>query len=114
MRRTTVLVSAVLLAAASGNATAERQPAPSSLQAEIARADSEMFEAFNAHDLDRAMDWFARDLEFYHDRNGVASYDGVHNYLQWLAAASRADLASGIVLVTWKRRLGPMARRQKA
>lgn len=98
MRRTTALVSAALLAAASGSATAERQPAPSSLQAEIARADAEMFEAFNAHDLDRAMGWFARDLEFYHDKNGLVSYDGVKEGYRGLFAQDngmRRELVSG-------------------
>jgi hypothetical protein len=37
----------------------------------IARMDSAIFDAFNAHDVDRLMASFTDDLEFYHDTGGL-------------------------------------------
>lgn len=37
----------------------------------IARMDSAIFGAFNAHDVDRLMCLFTDDLEFYHDTGGL-------------------------------------------
>lgn len=44
------------------------------LQNEIAAADSALFTAFNARDLNRFQAFFARDLEFYQDNEGVENY----------------------------------------
>ncbi|WP_082455640.1 nuclear transport factor 2 family protein [Hymenobacter sp. AT01-02] len=40
----------------------------------IARQDSAMFEAFNRHDLTQLQTFFAEDLEFYHDKGGLADF----------------------------------------
>ena len=40
----------------------------------IARMDSAIFDAFNAHDVDRLMAMFTDDLEFYHDTGGLTDY----------------------------------------
>lgn len=40
----------------------------------IARMDSAIFDAFNAHDLDRLMSLFTDDLEFYHDTGGLTDH----------------------------------------
>jgi len=40
----------------------------------ISRLDADMFSAFNAQDLDRLMPYFAGDLEFYHDREGLQDH----------------------------------------
>ena len=45
-----------------------------SLRVEIARMDSLLFVAFNAGDLSRLKTFFASDLEFYQDNEGVESY----------------------------------------
>jgi hypothetical protein len=37
--------------------------------------DSVMFDAFNAHDLDKLKTTFSEDLEFYHDKGGLADYE---------------------------------------
>ena len=50
-------------------------PASQELFAEIAHMDSVMFDAFNAHDLDKLMSTFDSSLEFYHDQGGVTNYD---------------------------------------
>jgi ketosteroid isomerase-like protein len=40
----------------------------------IARMDAEIFDAFNAHDVDKLMSYFTEDLEFYHDTGGLGTY----------------------------------------
>lgn len=46
-----------------------------SLYEEISRMDTTMFDAFNAHDAARLGTFFSADLEFYHDKDGLISYD---------------------------------------
>jgi len=41
---------------------------------EIAKVDTEFFQAFNVCDLDKMGDMFSKGLEFYHDTGGVADY----------------------------------------
>ena len=54
------------------------RPSPASpasgLQDEIAAADSALFAAFNKRDLTQFRSFFARDLEFYQDNEGVENY----------------------------------------
>ncbi|TGE08181.1 nuclear transport factor 2 family protein [Hymenobacter fodinae] len=52
-------------------------PAPVSpaLYRTIARLDSAMFVAFNRHDLAQLQTFFAYDLEFYHDKGGLANFE---------------------------------------
>ena len=65
-----LLASAFLLVAAD-----DKTPATSSeLKETIARLDTSMFDAFNAHDADRLMALFTGDLEFYHDKGGLTDY----------------------------------------
>ena len=40
----------------------------------ITRMDSAMFDAFNAHDVDKLMSMFTDDLEFYQDNDGLKNY----------------------------------------
>ena len=40
----------------------------------VARLDAEMFAAFNAHDADKLMSYFAPNLEFFHDKGGLANF----------------------------------------
>ncbi|MCB2410296.1 nuclear transport factor 2 family protein [Hymenobacter lucidus] len=49
-------------------------PVSPELYATIARQDSAMFAAFNHHDLSQLQTFFAEDLEFYHDKGGLANY----------------------------------------
>jgi ketosteroid isomerase-like protein len=41
----------------------------------IAQADAGIFSAFNAHDAARVMSFFTKDVEFYHDKDGLSHYD---------------------------------------
>jgi ketosteroid isomerase-like protein len=53
----------------------QRSTASPEMIASITRLDSAMFSAFNAHDADALADFFTRDLEFYHDKGGLAGFD---------------------------------------
>lgn len=57
-------------------ALAPSEPVPNSeLTETIAALDSALFAAFNAHDAEGLGTWFTPDLEFYHDKTGLAGYD---------------------------------------
>ena len=43
----------------------------------VAGLDRKMFDAYNAHDVDGLMAWFAEDLEFYHDNGGLLDFQQV-------------------------------------
>ncbi len=49
-------------------------PVSKKLYTEIAHMDSVMFNAFNAHDVNKLQQTFAEDLEFYHDKGGLAGF----------------------------------------
>ena len=38
------------------------------------RLDTEMFAAFNAHDVNKLMAYFADNVEFYHDKGGLSNF----------------------------------------
>ena len=40
----------------------------------MARLDAEMFAAFNTHDVDKLMAYFAPNLEFFHDKGGLSDF----------------------------------------
>ncbi|MBK8226930.1 MAG: nuclear transport factor 2 family protein [Flavobacteriales bacterium] len=67
----------VLLHPTEAQSTSQHVPSTSEVElvATIAALDSAMFCAFNAHDADRLGTWFTPDLEFYHDKTGLAGYD---------------------------------------
>jgi hypothetical protein len=62
---------------------AAKLPASRALYSTIAHQDSLMFDAFNAHDLDKLMSLFSENLEFFHDKGGLIDYphcrDGFKN-----------------------------------
>ncbi|WBO85198.1 nuclear transport factor 2 family protein [Hymenobacter yonginensis] len=55
-------------------ATSAYAPVSPELYATIARQDSLLFAAFNRHDLAQLQTYFAEDLEFYHDKGGLADF----------------------------------------
>jgi ketosteroid isomerase-like protein len=56
-----------------GPASAGAQEVASGLSTEILRRDSLLFAAFNRHDLEAVMSFFAEDVEFLHDQDGALS-----------------------------------------
>jgi ketosteroid isomerase-like protein len=50
---------------------------PKALHALVLELDRAMFEAFNAHDVDALMSFFAHDLEFFHDKDGLLDHAAV-------------------------------------
>ncbi|WP_054413660.1 nuclear transport factor 2 family protein [Hymenobacter sp. DG25A] len=50
------------------------KPVDAQLYRTIAQQDSAMFVAFNQHDVEKLQTFFAEDLEFYHDKGGLANF----------------------------------------
>lgn len=80
-----ILAPAVVLLAAGNACTTAQAPPPAAapaarppvspeLYATIARLDSAMFDAFNRRDLGKLQTYFSEDLEFFHDKGGLADY----------------------------------------
>jgi hypothetical protein len=64
----------------------------------VAALDRRMFDAYNAHDLDKLMAMFAPDLEFYHDTGGLVGYEQVREGFRGIFANNkdiRRDLVAG-------------------
>ncbi|QNH61248.1 nuclear transport factor 2 family protein [Hymenobacter sediminicola] len=55
-------------------AAGEYKPVDTQLYRTIAQQDSLMFVAFNQHDVAKLQSFFAEDLEFYHDKGGLANF----------------------------------------
>ena len=81
-----------------------QSPAPSQLSEShelfetIVRMDAQLFDAFNAHNLDAMMAMFADDLEFYQDNDGVSNYQQSKNdFTKMLASVPdiRRELVKG-------------------
>jgi ketosteroid isomerase-like protein len=70
----------------------------SSLYEEIAHMDSVLFDAFNNRDFDTLKTLFTPDLEFYHDRAGLTSYEqNMESFERHFASSTkvRRELVSG-------------------
>jgi ketosteroid isomerase-like protein len=65
----------------------------------VGALDRRMFDAYNAHDLDKLMAMFAPDLEFYHDTGGgLVGYEQVREGFRGIFANNkdiRRDLVAG-------------------
>jgi ketosteroid isomerase-like protein len=77
----------------------QKKAAPSGdLFETIARVDSAIFDAFNAHNVDHLMAMFTDDLEFYHDTGGLTDYrQSAESFKKMFAATPdiRRDLVKG-------------------
>ena len=72
------------------------------LTTEIQKQDAAFFGAFNAHDLESMMAFFAADVEFYHDKDGRQSFDQLKAGFQTLFSRNdgiRRDLVPGTLRV---------------
>lgn len=72
----------------------------SALYIEIAKMDSLIFSAFNAHDTETLMHFFTSDVEFYHDKGGLSNFEqttkGFANmFAQNTNTGLRRDLVAG-------------------
>jgi ketosteroid isomerase-like protein len=68
------------------------------LRETVAALDRQMFDAYNAHDVDRLMALFADDLEFYHDTGGLLGHAQVRQGFTNVFANNkdiRRDLVEG-------------------
>jgi ketosteroid isomerase-like protein len=98
------LSAAVVLLVLSVLSSAAEAPdkAQTELVAMIARMDSEIFDAFNKHDVARLMSFFTEDLEFYHDSGGLSNYaENAGSFKKMFASTPdiRRDLEPGSLQV---------------
>ena len=78
--RVAVVMAAIVVSALRLDAqTQPAKPVDRALHVEIAHVDSLLFAAFNAGDLTRLMTFFAKDLEFYQDNEGLENYVQTRN-----------------------------------
>jgi ketosteroid isomerase-like protein len=82
-----VLVMLLFCGCASGGSMSNGLPATSGLYVEIQGMDNRLTEAFNAHDASALMSLFGRDIEFYHDTQGLQNFDKVASGFKELFAA---------------------------
>lgn len=78
--RALVAAAALLIACAAARADgpapapATIPSGPDALLALVLDLDRRMFAAYDAHDVDALMSWFAPELEFFHDTGGLANW----------------------------------------
>jgi hypothetical protein len=73
IKRLCTLLLLAACATAPAPAPKAKAPADPALFAEIVAMDKAMFDAFNAHDADKVEALFAPELEFFHDKGGLAT-----------------------------------------
>jgi ketosteroid isomerase-like protein len=90
MRHSILLASAVFIVACTRtSAPVSTTPVPDqALLPEIRGMDDSLSAAFNAHDANGLMSLFARDLEFYHDTQGLQNFEAVIAGFRALFASS--------------------------
>ena len=64
---------------------------------EIAKMDSILFDAFNSRDIVKFGSLFTQDLEFYHDKGGLTSYEYTMNFMKEVAKNKANDLRRDLV-----------------
>jgi ketosteroid isomerase-like protein len=95
-----LIVAAISISARAGDPSPGKNTAATSgeLFETIARMDKAIFDAFNAHDVDRLMSMFTDDLEFYHDTGGLGNYrQNAESFKKMFASTPdiRRDLVKG-------------------
>jgi ketosteroid isomerase-like protein len=109
-----VLLTCALLAPASNSAELPGTSAPApgvsagppsdpkALQALVAELDRQMFAAYNAHDVDGLLAYFAPDVEFFHDTDGLLGFADVRTGFARVFAGNpdiRRELVPGTMRV---------------
>ena len=75
MRKFWFFLLPVLAASATDRDTKKTEVKSGELFETVARMDRHLFDAFNAHNVDRLMSIVTRDLEFYQDDDGLKNYE---------------------------------------
>jgi ketosteroid isomerase-like protein len=86
----------------SGVVSPASQADVAALTTEIQKQDAAFFGAFNAHELEAMMAFFAADVEFYHDKDGRVSFDQLKTGFQTMFSRNdgiRRDLVPGTLRV---------------
>jgi hypothetical protein len=68
------LLAFLLLGSGCASSRIQKPRAEPNALYEIAQMDKIMFDAFNAHDIEKLRGIFSEDLEFYHDTGGLISH----------------------------------------
>jgi ketosteroid isomerase-like protein len=75
---------------------------PAALRTLVSALDRAMFDAYNAHDVERLMALFAPELEFFHDTGGLIGHDAVRTGFTRVFAGNpdiRRELVPGTLQV---------------
>ncbi|MFZ1694194.1 MAG: nuclear transport factor 2 family protein [Flavobacteriales bacterium] len=98
------VISALALLSACSHQPAPTTTSPASVAVDheltttIATLDSSLFSAFNAHDAAALGTFFTPDLEFYHDKTGLAGYDStMAAFTRLFTQPATADMRREIV-----------------
>ena len=74
----------------------KQSPASKELYNTIAHMDSVLFNAFNSRDIQKLKTLFTEDLEFYHDKDGLTSYQNtIESFIN--LAAQKNDLKRELI-----------------
>ena len=87
-----------LIAATNLHAQEKQDSSSKVLYKEIAHMDSVLFNAFNTRDIHRFKSLFTEDLEFYHDKGGLTTYQHTVDFLKEISKPGndlRRDLVNG-------------------
>ena len=89
MRSSCLLLVFLVLTGSDVRAAEEPQVKSGPLFESILRMDRRLFDAFNAHNVDRLMAMATRDLEFYQDNDGLKGYQQCYEDFKKMFAAER-------------------------
>lgn len=98
MRRSLAVAVVFFVLSVLSRAAEPRDKAQDELFQTITRLDTEVFDAFNRHDLARLTSSFSEDLEFYHDTGGLSGYaENAEGFKKMFASMPdiRRDLVEG-------------------
>jgi len=93
-----VLSSTFFIGVNQANAQNGKDSVSRELYNEIAKMDSILFNAFNSRDVVKFGSLFTQDLEFYHDKGGLTTYEYTMNFMKDVAKNNnglRRDLVKG-------------------
>ena len=93
-----VLSSTFFIGVNQANAQNGKDSVSRELYNEIAKMDSILFNAFNSRDVVKFGSLFTQDLEFYHDKGGLTTYEYTMSFMKDVAKNNnglRRDLVKG-------------------
>ena len=92
-----LIVSITLLTSITKTSAQKDSVSNKQLYTEIAKMDSILFNAFNSRNIETFGSLFTKDLEFYHDKGGLTSYEYTMNFMKEVAKNKTNDLRRDLV-----------------